>query len=141
MSLEDWNGRKFTDAVFPYQDAVYWADRPFESKSLIAANSYDLSWKRIGDFWSNRTLWGPSGVLPGDVAQGDLGNCWLMAALSGYAEYPSRIHDLFHNTEKNPSGLYGVNIYSLGVPTTIWIDDYIAFKSNEWTGETGLFYA
>ena len=142
MSLADWStGGKFTDDAYPYQDAVFWADRPFESKSLIAANSYDLQWKRIGDYWSDRTLWGPSGVVPGDVAQGDLGNCWLMAALSAYAEYPSRVHDLFHNTEKSPSGLYGINMYSLGVPTTVWIDDYIAFKSNEWTGETGLFYA
>ena len=142
MSLADWStGGKFTDEAYPYQDAVFWADRPFESKSLIAANSYDLQWKRIGDYWSDRTLWGPSGVVPGDVAQGDLGNCWLMAALSAYAEYPSRVHDLFHNTEKSPSGLYGINMYSLGVPTTVWIDDYIAFKSNEWTGETGLFYA
>ena len=30
---------------------------------------------------------------------------------------------------------------ALGVPTTVWIDDYIAFKENEWTGESGLFYA
>ena len=64
-----------------------------------------------------------------------------MAAISAYAEYPSRIHDVFHNTEANPAGLYGLNIYVLGVPTTVWIDDYIAFKTNQWTGEIGLFYA
>ena len=107
---------------------------------MIASQSYDISWERISDVYPDRTLWGPSGVIPGDVAQGDLGNCWLMAAISAYAEYSSRIHDLFHNTQKSPSGLYGLNMYVLGVPTTIWVDDYIAFKTNEWTGEKNLFY-
>ena len=142
FNLADWQSgdRKFSDPFFPTTDAVYWADIEFEARSLIASQAYDLQWHRASDIYQDRLLWGPRGVIPGDIAQGDLGNCWLMAAISAYAEYPSRIHDVFHNTQANPAGLYGLNIYVLGVPTTVWVDDYIGFKTNQWTGEIGLFY-
>ena len=51
------------------------------------------------------------------------------------AEYPERIHKIFHNTEVSEEGLYGVNIYALGVPYTSYVDDYLPFKS-----DGNLFY-
>ena len=59
-----------------------------------------------------------------------------MVAISAVAEYPERIYKMFHNKEKNEYGLYAVNIYALGVPYTIYIDDYLPFR---WDGS--LFYA
>lgn len=79
-------------------------------------------------------------MTPSDVAQGDLGNCWLMAALGAIAEYPERIKDVFLNDEASEFGKYCLNIYALGVPNTVCVDDYLPFKKNEWTGYEDLFY-
>ena len=54
-----------------------------------------------------------------------------MASLSALAEYPERIYNIFHNTEKSDTGAYAVNLYSLGVPYTTYVDDYLPFK---WDG-------
>ena len=63
-----------------------------------------------------------------------------MAAISAVAEYPERITDLFLNDEANELGKYCVNIYVIGVPHTVCVDDYLPFKQNEWTGYENLFY-
>ena len=53
-----------------------------------------------------------------------------MVALSALAEYPQRIYNIFHNTEKSEQGAYAVNIYVLGIPHTMYIDDYLPFKQD-----------
>ena len=51
-----------------------------------------------------------------------------MVALSALAEYPERIHNIFHNTEKSENGVYAINIYALGIPHTTYIDDYLPYN-------------
>ena len=68
-------------------------------------------------------MFGRFGVTPNDIAQGSIGNCWIMVALSALAEYPERIENIFHNREISQAGFYAVNIYALGVPYTTYIDD------------------
>ena len=63
-----------------------------------------------------------------------------MAAISAVAEYPERIENLFLNDKATPLGKYCINIYAIGVPHTVCIDDYLPFKKNEWTGYENLFY-
>ena len=65
-----------------------------------------------------------------DVRQGVIGNCWFMAAASALAERPQRLEKIFLNTSNqlNPSGIYGVNLYSLGVKHTIIVDDYLPLE-------------
>ena len=65
-----------------------------------------------------------------DVRQGVIGNCWFMAAASALAEKPQRLEKIFLNTSNqlNPSGIYGVNLYSLGVKHTIIVDDYLPLE-------------
>ena len=64
-----------------------------------------------------------------------------MAAISAVAEYPERIEDLFLNDEASALGKYCVNIYSLGVPHTVCVDDYLPMMKNPWTDYENLFYA
>ena len=54
-----------------------------------------------------------------------------MAAASALAEKPKRLEKIFLNTETkvHDHGIYGVNIYSLGVPHTVIIDDYLPLES------------
>ena len=49
----------------------------------------------------------------------------MMSALSGFAEYEERVKKTFVNTTNSDNGIYGVNFYSLGVPHTVVIDDYL----------------
>ena len=47
-----------------------------------------------------------------------------MAAL---VEYPGRIEKLFLNNrnEVSRTGIYGVNIFTLGLPQTVLVDDWL----------------
>ena len=51
-----------------------------------------------------------------------------MSALSAIAEKPNRVESMFVDTfggEINPAGVYGVNMYALGVPITVLVDDFL----------------
>ena len=50
-----------------------------------------------------------------------------MTAVSAIAEKPERVEKMFLNTLNaiEAKGIYGVNMYALGVPHTIIVDDYI----------------
>ncbi len=65
-----------------------------------------------------------------------LGNCWFLAAASAIAEKPQRMEKVFLNNTAglNKAGIYGVNLWSLGVPHTVIVDDYMPHF--EWNGET-----
>ena len=86
-----------------------------------------IKWNRAGSVWPDHTLFGSRGVDQNDVKQGQIGNCWFMAAANTLAKVPSRVENLFLNTENrtSPNGIYGINMYLLGVPRTIIIDDFL----------------
>ena len=67
------------------------------------------------------------GISYDDINQGALGNCWALSAASAVAEKPERMMAQFINTEnvQNKAGIYGMNMYALGVPTSVVIDDYL----------------
>ena len=46
-----------------------------------------------------------------------------MHGASAVGAKPSRIENLFLNDELSNNGIYGLNFYALGVPTTVLIDD------------------
>ena len=58
-----------------------------------------------------------------DIAQGILGDCYFLAALSGLAEQPERVKRTIVTSEANKSGKYSVRFYLRGVPKTITVDD------------------
>ena len=59
-----------------------------------------------------------------------MGDCWFMAAASALAEVPQRLERIFLNDpgSMNKNGIYAVNIYTLGVPHTIVVDDYLPLQ-------------
>ena len=74
------------------------------------------------------SLFGPNGkesINPEDIIQGALGNCWILSAVSALAEVPHRVDNLLINDEISEYGVYGVNMYVLGVPFTVYVDDYL----------------
>ena len=74
-------------------------------------------------------------VDPNDVHQGQVGNCWLLSAISALAEFDGAVHKLFENT---PGGIedmpraepneYHVTLYDLKTwePVDVVIDERLA---------------
>ena len=82
------------------------------------------------------TLWGPDkdhgNITPGDINQGYLGNCWVMAAVSALAERNNRITKFMVSDEiDKKAGIYAMNMYVLGVPFTMIIDDYLPLHNGK----------
>ena len=48
-----------------------------------------------------------------------------MSAAAALAEEKGRLESIFLNTEVNANGVYAVNFYTLGVPHTVIVDDYL----------------
>ena len=67
-------------------------------------------------------------MTPADVRQGSIGNCWFLSAISALAERPGRIERVFVNDDVSANGIYAVNFYSLGVPHTVIVDDYLPIE-------------
>lgn len=90
-------------------------------------NHLNILWQRPHEFlaadYSNVHLF--ENIDPNDIEQGQLGVCYLLAAISAVAEFPSRIQKIFINQQSNAQGVYGVKFYVQGVPTEIVLDDYI----------------
>lgn len=68
-------------------------------------------WARASEFASTTTK--PLAVFqesvkPTDIMQGDLGDCYLLSALSSMAEKPGLIERLFETKEVSLLGIYSV---------------------------------
>ena len=90
---------------------------------------------RISDpDFPGKTLWGPGKVHddigPEDIVQGYIGNCWIMAAVSALAERDNRITNFMVSDAISPNGIYAINLYALGVPFTMVLDDWMAMSGS-----------
>ena len=56
----------------------------------------------------------------------------MISAASALAEKPGRVKSMFLNTENelNEAGIYAVNLYALGVPHTVIVDDLLPRATN-----------
>jgi hypothetical protein len=66
-------------------------------------------------------------VEPGDVKQGELGDCWLLGAIAAFAEVPGGIQNLFVNKEYSSKGKYTVRLYDALEKqwTRVTVDDWL----------------
>ena len=65
------------------------------------------------------------GIEPNDINQGQLGDCYFLAALSSLAEFPDRVQALFHTKEINKAGIYLVRFYINGNEMPVVVDDHL----------------
>ena len=122
-------GTSWTDTAFTGDDRIYWSDyRPANWDDDLSGDVYKIEWKRIKDvFSSGYSLWGSEDISFADPKQGEIGDCWMIAASSVTAQDPNRIRDLFEIEYLNSAGIYAVNMFVMGVPVTVTVDDYLPF--------------
>jgi calpain-15 len=118
-------------------------DFPPEEKSIHTMKKNPLPVKAV--FWRRPEEFTPGGVftifsqvLPQDVAQGALGDCWLACAISALAEFPPVIKRMFVTQTPNWAGVLRLKFFSENddAPTIITLDSLMPCKYN---GLTPLF--
>ena len=63
-------------------------------------------------------------IEPGDILQGQLGDCWFLCAVASLAEMPRLVERLFLTKETNEEGLYRLKLCKNGEWTEVVVDDY-----------------
>jgi len=121
---------QYSDSEFtPDASSLHWTDISHSDGSTGSegARWSGIQWQRAGDVFADHSLYGTNGVTPADVRQGTIGDCWFLSAISALSEVPGRIERIFHNpdNELSPNGIYAVKFWTLGVPHTVIVDDYL----------------
>ena len=121
-------GEEFTDATFPPSDAIQWSDLGAGERRDLSFIELSAKWARLKDVFpadDGYSLWGTEGVRPADIKQGQIGNCWFLSGAAAVAEKPDRLQKVFLNRELSSEGIYALQMYALGVPFTLTIDDTV----------------
>lgn len=124
---------KWEDPEFPADHtSMAWDRRKWGQAPHAYAVKANLPWKRIPDIYGGSTsLYGKlNKPVPNGVGQGELGDCWYLAAVSAVAEVPNRITDLIYNQEYSKNGVFRVNFHLKNEWISINIDDRIPVKHN-----------
>jgi hypothetical protein len=129
---------KYVDASFPPNDnSVYAspnpaADHVSDVKGHAAAG---ITWRRAAELCGEKQGEAKlfKNVHPNDIMQGVLGDCWLLAAMAGIAEFDGAVFNLFQNKQVTKDGKYTINLFN--PQTRMWdsvtIDDYVPCVNNE----------
>lgn len=138
---------QFTDPVFPPSDASMYRNAPTES----AANGEisfrkdlapflqgidGIEWKRAGEIGDvpgkdMTAVVFSDDIAPDDIAQGNLGNCYYLAALASCASAKDDhlLKDLIIEDGQDV-GIYGVKFFVNGRWITVVVDDYFPCKQD-----------
>jgi len=82
-------------------------------------------WMRVRDIYGSDTTLCGDAFDPQTLAQGSIGDCYLVAAIAAVACVPGFISSLFVNHESNEAGVYGVRLWNhtTGWWELMWLDD------------------
>jgi hypothetical protein len=125
------SGKMFDDETFPAKSSsLYWENFMSDTEMYNTYKSSVDAWKRPSELdGSSPSLWGTRGVLPNGVNQGNLGDCWFLAAAAAIAENPERIKKIFTNKDYSAEGIFELTFHKKGKPVTEVVDDRLPVKS------------
>ena len=130
-------GQSWCDPDFPATNSSLYLDWDDDDEFLQeAAEQEDLT----GAFWCRPQEMLPQAGVgytvcstttkgnpfdPREVIQGDLGDCWLLSAVSVVALYPELMQRVVVSKEVNPAGIYHMRLFLNGSWTNVVVDDRI----------------
>jgi hypothetical protein len=88
-----------------------------------------LLWNRSHEYFGHNTSVYQT-MDSGDILQGELGDCYFLAAISAIAEHPKRLQRLFLTKKNENNGLFAMALCLNGVWEEIILDDYAPCKSD-----------
>jgi calpain-15 len=115
-------GEKWTDPDFPPEFKSLSPEWTYES--FLSKEEFEkwktLTWRRASDIPCLQNDWGETnvikeGIRPGDIKQGNIGDCYLLSSIAALAEEEFRTTYVFENPFFNKKGVYGVKLYVNGV--------------------------
>ena len=83
-----------------------------------------VEWKRLSEIYPGGALFNGD-PFPKEVVQGEIGNCYLIAAMASIAAEAEDVRGLFKYKDVNSAGIYGVELFVNGVKELVLVDDYI----------------
>ena len=127
FSIYEGSEMYFDDDFKADNDALFWSDMGED----MSSEASDITWTRASEAFPNHTLFGADGVQADDIEQGSLGNCWFLAACATMAQIPGSVEEMFLNSSNaiSTNGIYAVNFYTLGMPHTVIVDDFLPLNS------------
>lgn len=109
-------GQLFEDPIFPATDSsLYFSKRP---------DRY-IEWRRPMEIADNPQFF-VEGYSRFDVQQGELGDCWLLAAVANLAMHPHLFHQVVpeeQSFEENYAGIFHFKFWQYGKWVDVVIDD------------------
>lgn len=124
-------GRPYKDSKFPANSQSIGL---LEGKSSLQQIDAEIGWERVAKVCVGGGQGGAKlfagGIQPGDICQGQLGDCWLMSALACLAHEEGAIQNVFLTDEYNSYGCYKLKLFDkpANKKVTVVIDDMIPVK-------------
>jgi len=81
-----------------------------------------VGWKHFAEMEDEAAMV-RSGFNAADLVQGQLGDCWFVAALAVVAERPELIENVVVTKEKDPKGVYAIRLCMNRRWRTVLVDD------------------
>lgn len=113
-------GEQFQDPEFPTdQNSLCGYSMDFNRRNQMT----QFGFQRSSEYFGNEVVVYDS-MAPGDILQGQLGDCYFLAAISSIAEHPERLRRLFLTKTNEGNGLFAVALCLNGVWEEVILDDY-----------------
>lgn len=117
------SGDRFSDPIFPpdVTSLCFDPDNPKQDPDVKAFVSQVKTWRRPSEWCKNPVIF-KDDASPGDIEQGQLGDCWLLSALGVVAMKPAILKHLFVKAD-GKRGEYKLRFYREGKWEEVTIDD------------------
>ena len=97
------SGSLFADPRFPPEESSLYYSRPARG----------LTWQRPGDICASPHLY-VDGATRHDINQGELGNCWLLAAFSSLSDHRTKLEAVLPPGQSFTNNYAGIFLFRLG---------------------------
>lgn len=109
-------GRAFQKFCGCCMSCIMYRDKKWQGNVALGVGSehFGCDWVRVSELAEGSDapmVLYQGDIEPRDCVQGQLGDCWLVAALACLAEYPGAIRRIIMNTSKSFRGKYRVRLY------------------------------